>query len=69
MEGHGYVDPDLLFGFVRGLITPSPYTRLLFKGSPNKYEDQRGMFNKARDRIERYLYKNTTDSRDTNVKE
>jgi hypothetical protein len=63
MDGHGFVDPDLLFGFVRGLTAPSPYSRLFFAGSTDatRYLDQVGVFNKARRRIEGYLRKNEAE--------
>ncbi len=59
MQMDGHVDPDLLFGFIRGLVSPSPYARLLFPAAgANKWIDQTGMFNKAKARIERYILKN-----------
>ena len=67
MQMDGHVDPDLLFGFIRGLVAPSPYARLLFPANgPNKWVDQTGMFNKAKTRIERYVSKNVSEE---NVRE
>jgi HAD superfamily hydrolase (TIGR01484 family) len=62
MQMDGHVDPDLLFGFVRGLVSPSPYARLLFPAAgANKWIDQTSVFNKARARIERYIQKNVDE--------
>jgi hydroxymethylpyrimidine pyrophosphatase-like HAD family hydrolase len=61
MTGHGFPDPEVLFSFVRGLIAPSPYTRLLFRNKgKDPYLDQAGIFDKAKERIQRYLLKNGT---------
>lgn len=61
MEGHGAPDPTLLFSFIRGLVAPSPYSRLMQVGKKkNPYVDQTGVFDKSRARIERYLTKNGT---------
>lgn len=57
----GFVDPDLLFSFVKGLVAPSPYTRLVVPGKgADLYKDEEGTFDKAKDRIARYLRKNGT---------
>ena len=56
MPGHGVPNPDLMFGFIRGLVAPSPYSRLLFEG--RGYRDATDTFNKARLRVERHLEKN-----------
>jgi hypoxanthine phosphoribosyltransferase len=66
---HGCPDPDILLSFVRGLVSASPYTRLLREVSPTegaeeKYLDVTGQFNKARARISRYLKKNGTPGAD-----
>jgi hypothetical protein len=59
MRGHGFPDPEVLFSFVRGLIAPSPYTRLHFPApGRDPYLDQTKIFDKAKDRIKRYLRKN-----------
>jgi hydroxymethylpyrimidine pyrophosphatase-like HAD family hydrolase len=62
IPGRGFPDPEMMFSFVRGLVAPSPYTRLLFprRKDGERFLDQTGMFDKARDRIERYLLKNNT---------
>jgi len=61
MPGHGFPDPEVLFGFIRGLIAPSPYTRLVLAATgKNPYLDETGVFDKARQRIKRYLLKNGT---------
>lgn len=65
-QDHGCPDPEALLGFVRGLVAPSPYSRLLIPGEePNGvYKDQSHVFNKSKERIRRYLLKNGTPSRD-----
>jgi len=61
MPGHGFPDPEVLFSFVRGLIAPSPYSRLIFPSPEgNPYLDQTKVFDKAKERIIRYLKKNGT---------
>jgi hypothetical protein len=58
LEGHGCVDPDALLGFIRGLIEPTPYSRLLKRGEgANLYRDNLKVFNKSKKRIERLLMK------------
>lgn len=54
-------DPDVFMTFVRGLIAPAPYARLVRprSGSSNRYLDETGVFNKSNDRIERYVRKAT----------
>ena len=56
-EGHGAIDTTKFFTFIKGLIFPSPYSKI----KPMDYEsylDELGIFNKSRDRILKYLYKN-----------
>ena len=62
LKDHGFPDPAALFGFIRGLVAPSPYTRLLIPGESREglYRDQLRVFNKSKQRIERYLEKNGT---------
>ncbi len=56
-EGHGAIDTTKFFTFIKGLIFPSPYSKI--KSTNNKsYLDELGIFNKSRERIIRYLYKN-----------
>lgn len=58
LPGHGCIEPDALLGFVRGLIQPTPYTRLLCAGEgDDRYRDLQGVFNKSKDRIEKLLVK------------
>ncbi len=58
LPGHGCIEPDTLLGFVRGLIQPTPYTRLLRAGEgEDKYRDRQGVFNKSKKRIENLLAK------------
>src|SRR5207248_195655 len=64
MPGHGFCDPEILFSFIRGLIAPSPYSRLIYpETGPNPYLDQTHVFDKAKERIARYLQKNCTPVR------
>ena len=62
MPKHGMPDPEILLGFVRGLVSPSPYSRLLVPGDEkgNIYRDQTNVFDKAKERLIRYLKKNGT---------
>lgn len=58
LPGHGFPDPGALAGFVRGLVSPSPYTRLIVPDPErvgNPYRDRWGRFNKAKERLERLL--------------
>jgi hydroxymethylpyrimidine pyrophosphatase-like HAD family hydrolase len=59
MAGHGFPDPQVLFSFVRGLVAPSPYSRLVYEGS-KRYLDSTSIFDKSRERIQRHLKKNGT---------
>jgi len=59
MKDHGGPDTDLFFTYIRGLIASAPYTRIIQEGPPgSEYLDETGIFNKARHRICRYLYRN-----------
>ena len=52
-------DPDVFMGFVRGLVAPAPYARLvdrLFDGR-NQYLDTTRLFSLSNSRILRYLSK------------
>jgi len=53
---HGGVDPHALNNVIKGLVAPSPYSRLL--SSEAGYEDSLGIFDRSRDRIVQYLKKN-----------
>ena len=66
--GHGAIDVTKFFTFIKGLIFPSPYSKL----KPNDkggYLDELGVFNIARDRILRYLYKNGRYSPNSEVEQ
>jgi hypothetical protein len=65
MPNHGFADPQALFNFIRGLVSPTPFSRLLVPGSsPHEYLDQPfnagGVFDKGKARVDRYLKKNGT---------
>lgn len=65
-EGHGAIDTTKFFTFIKGLIFPSPYSKI--KSTNNEsYLDELGIFNKSRDRIVRYLYKNGRFSTESEV--
>ena len=65
-EGHGAIDTTKFFTFIKGLIFPSPYSKI--KASETEsYLDELGIFNKSRDRILRYLYKNGRYTKDSEV--
>lgn len=65
-EGHGAIDTTKFFTFIKGLIFPSPYSKI--KPANNEsYLDELGIFNKSRDRIVRYLYKNGRFSPESEV--
>jgi hydroxymethylpyrimidine pyrophosphatase-like HAD family hydrolase/hypoxanthine-guanine phosphoribosyltransferase len=59
LDNHGHLDLDLAHNFVHGLVGPSPYSRLVVP-SPHKkgYEDENGVFDKAKMRIRLLLHKN-----------
>ena len=65
-EGHGAIDTTIFFSFIRGLIFPSPYSKIKTHNQ-GIYLDELGIFNKSRDRILRYLYKNGKYTRDSEV--
>jgi hydroxymethylpyrimidine pyrophosphatase-like HAD family hydrolase/pyrimidine operon attenuation protein/uracil phosphoribosyltransferase len=56
LRGHGAAHPDVLFSFIRGLVAPSPYARLL--SSDGGYTDRIGSFDKAKERVSQALIKN-----------
>lgn len=67
LKNHGFPDPDILLSFTRGFVNPSPYTRLLKKGSEHApYLDQSGIFDKSKYRITRLLEKNGSIIQDKN---
>jgi HAD superfamily hydrolase (TIGR01484 family) len=62
-KNHGLPDPDILLSFIRGLVMPSPYSRLLNdnydpKDSNKQYLDKLLVFDKAKKRIIGFLIKN-----------
>ena len=60
MEHHGHLDVDLAHNFVHGLVGPSPYSRLVLPHpTGNPYEDENGVFDKAKLRIQLLLHKNS----------
>lgn len=65
LPGHGVVAHNLLLGFIRGLVAPNTYARLIEPGNTkeNLYEDQSRVFDKSKERIQRYLRKNGTPHR------
>lgn len=65
-EGHGAIDTTKFFSFIKGLIFPSPYSKIRTQ-NPGIYLDELGIFNKTRDRILRYLYKNGRFTKESEV--
>lgn len=59
MASHGFPDPENLLSFVRGLVAPSPYSRLLRpgRGKHLAYVDETKVFDKSKNRIARYITK------------
>ena len=55
---HGLPDPEILLSFIRGLVSPSPYTRLMRPHPENQYLDSSGIFDISRWELERHLRKN-----------
>lgn len=66
LKGHGAIDTTKFFSYIKGLLFPSPYSKLK-NVENNTYLDELGVFNKSRDRILRYLYKNGRYSKDSEV--
>ncbi len=60
LAAHGFLDLDLTFGFVWGLVGSSPYTRLIVPGPDQHtlYEDENGVFDKGKQRVRYLLRKN-----------
>lgn len=61
LPAHGMLDLDLAHNFVQGLVGPSPYSRLVVPQTThkNRYEDENGVFDKAKLRIRLLLHKNS----------
>lgn len=57
---HGIPDPYVLLSFIRGFVTPTPYTRIFEKNAAadNQYLDENNIFDKAKNRVLNYLRKN-----------
>lgn len=66
LKGHGAIDTTKFFSYIKGLMFPSPYSKLK-NVENNTYLDELGVFNKSRDRILKYLYKNGRYSKDSEV--
>ncbi len=64
LKGHGAIDTTKFFSYIKGLLFPSPYSKLK-NVENNTYLDELGVFNKSRDRILKYLYKNGRYSKDS----
>lgn len=59
LQGHGALDLALVFNVVWGLVAASPYSRLVVPGTGDeRYEDENGVFDKAKQRIKYLLRKN-----------
>ncbi len=65
MKGHGAIDTTKFFSYIKGLMFPSPYSKI--KSVENGLLDELGVFNKSRDRILKYLYKNGRYSKNSEV--
>lgn len=65
LPGHGFPAPAALSSFVRGLVSPAPYTRLVVPGDSDadRYRNRYGTFNKAKDRLERLIGKRASTVR------
>lgn len=54
--GHGLPDPEVLLSFIRGLVSPSPYTRLSVTAMQKKtYLDVTDVFDLSRAQLQRFL--------------
>ncbi len=60
----GAIDTSKFTTYIKGLIFPSPYSKI--KNGSN-YLDELKIFNKSRDRIVRYLYKNGRYTKESEV--
>lgn len=59
LQGHGALDLDVVFNVVWGLVAASPYSRLIVPGGDGHlYEDENGVFDKAKQRMKYLLRKN-----------
>ncbi len=56
LPDHGYPDPTVLFSLIRGLVAPSPYSRLIFPNNAlNPYLDGSGVFDLSKEAVERLV--------------
>lgn len=60
----GAIDTSKFTTYIKGLIFPSPYSKIK---DGDSYLDELGIFNKSRDRIVRYLYKNGRYTKESEV--
>lgn len=60
----GAIDVTKFTTYIKGLIFPSPYSKIK---DGSKYLDELKVFNKSRDRIVRYLYKNGRYTKESEV--
>lgn len=69
LDNHGCPNVDLFFNLIKGLVSSTPYSRLFLpqKDSKKRYLDETNVFNKCRQRITRYLFKNGIFNFDSEV--
>ncbi len=65
LKGHGAIDTTKFFSYIKGLMFPSPYSKI--KSAEQGLLDELGVFNKSRNRVLKYLYKNGRFSKDSEV--
>lgn len=65
-KGHGAVDVTQFFTYIKGLLFPSPYSKIL-SYKEFSYKDEFGVFNKTREKILKCLYKNGKYQKDSEV--
>ena len=63
-NNRGAIDTSKFTTYIKGLIFPSPYSKIK---NGEEYTDELGIFNKSRDRIIKYLYKNGRFSKNSEV--
>lgn len=69
LDNHGCPNVDLFFNLIKGLVSSTPYSRLFLpqQDSKKRYLDETNVFNKCRQRITRYLFKNGIFNLDSEV--
>lgn len=71
-ENHGAIDTTQYFTYIKGLLFPTPYSKLkeTFDGdvSRKKYKDEFGVFNKTKDKVIKCIYKNGRYKRDSETR-